>query len=62
MASLDPSDSFKAFDKDKLIRLVEFYPMDFSSNDLLYLGDDLDSYIYDMRHDDEFLGLKELVL
>ena len=58
MASLDPSDSFKAFDKDKLIRLVEFYPMDFSSNDLLYLGDELDSYIYDMRHDDEFLGLK----
>ena len=58
MTSLDPSDLFKTFDKDKLICLVEFYPMDFSSNVLLYFSIEFDSYIYDMRYDDKFLSLE----
>ena len=41
-----------------LIRLVEFYPIDFSSNGILYLADEFNSYIYNIHHDNEFLGLK----
>ena len=35
MACLNSSDSFVAFDKEKLIRLVKFYPSNFSGIDIL---------------------------
>ncbi|XP_030947800.1 uncharacterized protein LOC115971857 [Quercus lobata] len=37
MACLNPSDSFVAFDKEKLIRLAKFYPFDFLGTDILAL-------------------------
>ena len=37
MACLNPSNSFVAFDKEKLIRLAKFYPSDFLRTDILAL-------------------------
>ena len=52
--------SFSSFDKQKLIRLASFYPNDFSERDCLYLGDQLDTYIYDVHTSNGFLELKGL--
>ncbi|KAJ6879611.1 hypothetical protein NC652_033040 [Populus alba x Populus x berolinensis] len=57
---LNPSDSFSAFNKEKLLRLALFYPSEFSIVDLMVLGDQLDTYIIDLRGDDEFFGLVQV--
>ena len=46
MTCLNPSNSFVAFDKEKLIRLAKFYPSDFSGTDILALGLQLQNYIF----------------
>ncbi|PKA58569.1 hypothetical protein AXF42_Ash008856 [Apostasia shenzhenica] len=63
MESLNPSNLFFAFDKIKLVKLARFYPLDFSSVDLLKLDNQLDNYIFDMRSSDDFayLQAKKLV-
>ncbi|KAJ9564549.1 hypothetical protein OSB04_000515 [Centaurea solstitialis] len=58
MACLNPSNSFSAFDKSKLIRLARFYPDEFSEMELLILDDQLETYIVDMRTEDDFSNLK----
>ena len=58
MACLDPSNSFVAFDKEKLIRLAKFYPFDFLGIDILALNSQLQNYIFDMRNNDFFLELQ----
>ena len=58
MACLNPTKSFFAFDKHKLIRLAEFYPYDFSATDLMVLDIQLQNYIVDMRLSEDFLELK----
>jgi len=58
MACLNPSDFFSAFNKKKLLRLALFYPSEFSIVDLMVLGDQLDTYIIDLRGDDEFSGIE----
>jgi hypothetical protein len=59
VACLNPSDSFSTFNKEKLIRLAFFfYPNEFSIVDLMVLGDQLDTYIIDLRGDDEFYGIE----
>ena len=55
-----PNDSFFAYDKQKLIRLAQFYPEDFSPIELLKLEDQLETYIFDVRSNEEFVGLKRL--
>lgn len=60
MTCLNPVDNFSSFDKLKLLRLVEFYPNDFTSVESSYLEDELDTFIYDMRRDDRFHGLKDM--
>jgi hypothetical protein len=60
VACLNPSDSFSAFNKEKLLRLVLFYPSEFSIMDLMVLGDQLDTYIIDLRSDDEFFGIENI--
>ncbi|XP_073260174.1 uncharacterized protein [Populus alba] len=52
------NDSFSTFNKEKLIRLALFYPSEFSIVDLMVLGDQLDTYIIDLRGDDEFSGVE----
>lgn len=58
MSCLNPSNSFSAFDKAKLIRLANFYPQDFSPHELEVLDDQFENYIIDMRSNIEFSSLK----
>ncbi|XP_066324096.1 uncharacterized protein [Miscanthus floridulus] len=60
--AFSPSNSFASFDARKLRRLAEFYPKDFSNNDLLKLELQLDNYIDDMRQDASFQGLDNIVV
>ena len=48
MACLNPSNSFVAFDKEKLICLAKFYPSDFLETDILALGSQLQNYIFEV--------------
>ena len=57
MASLNPKNSFLAFDKNKLIRLARFYPKDFSEMELMILDDQLETYILDMQNSSDFSNL-----
>ena len=61
LAALNPANSFTSFDANKLHRLAEFYPNDFSSSDLLRLDLQLETFIDDMRKDEMFKGLNNLV-
>ncbi|XP_020987494.1 uncharacterized protein LOC107465075 [Arachis duranensis] len=60
IACLNPSDSFFAFDKEKLLRLAEFYPHEFSSTQLLALDSQLENFILDMCLDDQFSNINEI--
>ncbi|XP_062197358.1 uncharacterized protein LOC133900265 [Phragmites australis] len=61
MSTLNLADSFASFDADKVHRIVEFYANDISSTDLIRLEIELDNYIDDMRRDDSFKGIDNLV-
>ncbi|XP_075645291.1 uncharacterized protein LOC142616297 [Castanea sativa] len=58
MACLNPSNSFVAFDKEKLIHLAKFYPSDFPGTNILALDSQLQNFIFDMRNNDLFLELQ----
>ncbi|XP_075658587.1 uncharacterized protein LOC142628358 [Castanea sativa] len=58
MACLNPSNSFVASNKKKLIRLAKFYPSDFLGTDILALDFQFQNYIFDMRSNDLFLELQ----
>ncbi|PIA52970.1 hypothetical protein AQUCO_01000674v1, partial [Aquilegia coerulea] len=58
MVCVSPRDSFVAFDKEKLIRLAQFYPRDFSSKSLMLLSNQLETYILDVRFSNAFSELK----
>ena len=58
MACLNPSNLFVTFNKEKLIRLVKFYPSDFLRTDILALDSQLQNYIFDMRSNNFFLELQ----
>ena len=60
MASLNPCDSFIAFDKEKLIRLAQFYPIEFSNVKILVLNNQRETYIVDLRSHDGFTSLKDI--
>ncbi|XP_039116605.1 zinc finger MYM-type protein 1-like [Dioscorea cayenensis subsp. rotundata] len=59
-ACLNLSDSFSAFNKEKLIRLAHFYPLGFSAVDVMGLDSQLETYIIDMCSNPEFSGIKEI--
>ncbi|KAK8935078.1 hypothetical protein KSP39_PZI013663 [Platanthera zijinensis] len=54
VACLSPNNSFSAFDKQKLRRLAEFYPSEFSNLDIMELNCQLEIYVYDVRADSDF--------
>ncbi|CAH9058308.1 unnamed protein product [Cuscuta europaea] len=58
LSCLSPDKSFEAFDKLKLIEFANIYPNDFSSLELVVLENQLETYIIDMRSNDEFSDLK----
>lgn len=58
VACLSPRDSFSAFDKERLIRLAQFYPLEFSQVELLTLDCQLENYFLDVCSDNEFSELE----
>ena len=58
MACLNLSNSFVAFDKEKLIRQAKFYPSDFLGTNILALDSQLQNYIFDMHSNDFFLEVQ----
>ncbi|XP_062114586.1 uncharacterized protein LOC133825690 [Humulus lupulus] len=58
VACLSPNNYFDAFDKEKLIRLAQLYPHDFSTVDLRVLEFQLQTYVDDLRSHTEFSELK----
>ncbi|XP_020679943.1 uncharacterized protein LOC110097737 [Dendrobium catenatum] len=60
IACLNPSNLFSAFNKDKLIKLANLYPSDFTSSDLMILDNQLETYITDMKLDVQFSLLKDI--
>ncbi|XP_019194749.1 PREDICTED: zinc finger MYM-type protein 1-like [Ipomoea nil] len=57
VACFDPRDPFAMFDKDKLIRLAQFYPNDFSDIELEVLDNQLQTYFIDVSSDPAFSKL-----
>ncbi|XP_022873283.1 uncharacterized protein LOC111392227 [Olea europaea var. sylvestris] len=53
-------DSFAAFDKNKLLRLAQFYPLDFNSEKLLLLRLQLDKFLLLVRMDEAFFNLNSI--
>ncbi|XP_039116706.1 zinc finger MYM-type protein 1-like [Dioscorea cayenensis subsp. rotundata] len=60
MSYLDPRDLFSKFNIQKLLRLVELYPEDFSMTECMMLEDQLATFIYDVHHDEDFTNIKDL--
>ncbi|XP_022883399.1 uncharacterized protein LOC111400204 [Olea europaea var. sylvestris] len=60
VACLSPNNSFAAFDKIKLIRLCQYYPLDFDAVDILELNDQLDTYILYMCTSEDFEELQDI--
>ncbi|XP_019240751.1 PREDICTED: uncharacterized protein LOC109220742 [Nicotiana attenuata] len=59
MASLNPIDSFANFDKDRIMKLAEYYPSEFDDNKLRDLRFQLDSFIvYAQMPHSKFINLK----
>ncbi|CAL8993050.1 unnamed protein product [Prunus brigantina] len=58
LACFSPNDSFSSFDKQKLIRLAQLYPNDFSTQELEVLKDQLQTYIDDMHSNTKILELQ----
>nr|XP_027108615.1 zinc finger MYM-type protein 1-like [Coffea arabica] len=60
IACLDPKSSFSQFNVQKLLRLADLYPEDFSSNDYVYLESQLRNYIYNVQRDPQFSEVGDL--
>ena len=58
VAFLSPRDSFFAFDKERLIRLTQFYLSEFSPVQLLTLDSQFENYFLDVCSEDAFLELE----
>jgi hypothetical protein len=58
VACLSPDNIFVSFNKEKLLRLAQFYSNDFLAIQLITLDNQLETYIFDMRSSDEFATLK----
>ncbi|XP_022865545.1 uncharacterized protein LOC111385393 [Olea europaea var. sylvestris] len=57
---LSPRDSFVAFDKTKLLRLTQFYPLDFNSEELLLLRPQPVKFLSLVRMDKAFFNLNSI--
>ncbi|CAJ2673788.1 unnamed protein product [Trifolium pratense] len=58
VSCLSPRDSFSAFDKEKLLRLAQFYPSEFSPIQILALDSQLENYFIDVCSEDAFSELE----
>ena len=55
---MNPDNLFSAFNKEKLIRLAQFYPSDFSIVQVSFLDNQLETYIHYMQSTENFSTLK----
>ncbi|KAH6820767.1 hypothetical protein C2S53_018952 [Perilla frutescens var. hirtella] len=60
IACLDPRNSFSQFNVDQLMRLATLYHEDFSSTDCLYLPQQLNNFIVNVRCDSRFSAITNL--
>ncbi|XP_039146895.1 uncharacterized protein LOC120284168 [Dioscorea cayenensis subsp. rotundata] len=60
LSCFDPRDSFFKFNIQKLLRLAELYPEDFTMAERMKLEDQLATFIYDVRHDANFINVGDL--
>ncbi|KAH7668896.1 Ribonuclease H-like protein, partial [Dioscorea alata] len=60
LSCLDPRDSFSKFDIHKLLRLAKLYLKDFTMTKRMMLEDQLTTFIYDVRHDADFINVGDL--
>jgi hypothetical protein len=60
MASFNPVGSFSTYDKEKFVKLANFYPKDFSTMELVCLPFQLTNFIADMRQDERFREVKNI--
>ena len=51
MAAFHPANAFATYEKDHLLKLARFYPMDLSNADLVSLSSQLNLFIRDMSRD-----------
>ena len=58
MSALSPSDQFGNYNVEKLMKLGQFYPDDFS--DLVGLEQELDLYLDNVTHDTRFASLDNI--
>ncbi|XP_022863186.1 uncharacterized protein LOC111383330 [Olea europaea var. sylvestris] len=60
ISCLSPRDSFAAFDKDKLLRLAQSYPLDFNSEEFLLLRTQLDKFLLLVKIDETLFNLNSI--
>jgi hypothetical protein len=60
MSSFNHVDSFAAYDQEKLVKLAQFDPRDFSKLELLNLPYQLYMFVADMRRDERFRKVKNI--
>lgn len=60
MASFKPTDSFASYDQKSLVKLAQYYPMEFSKADVVRLSFQLTTFVSDMRRDQRFREVKNL--
>jgi hypothetical protein len=60
MSSFKPTDSFASYNQENLVKLAQYYPMEFSKTDLVRLSFELTSFVNDMRTDQRFRKVKNL--
>ena len=57
ISCLDPRNSFSKFNNSRLLRLAELYPEDFSIFDRMELKEQLKTYIFEMKRNENFSNL-----
>ncbi|PNT73572.1 hypothetical protein BRADI_2g60463v3, partial [Brachypodium distachyon] len=60
IACLDPKNSFANFDQEKLLELAMIYASDFSEYDCVVLKTQLETFIVDVRSDEDFSSCNDL--
>ncbi|XP_042458581.1 uncharacterized protein LOC122042493 [Zingiber officinale] len=60
IACLHPRNSFSEFNVQKLVRLCDLYPEDFSTNDCIVIEQQLQNFIHNIRQDPNFFGIEDL--
>ncbi|XP_042400852.1 uncharacterized protein LOC121990857 [Zingiber officinale] len=60
IACLYPRNFFSEFNVQKLVRLCDLYPEDFSTNDCIVIEQQLQNFIHNIRQDPNFFGIEDL--